>query len=323
VTGWERRYPAPAKLNLFLHVVGRRADGYHLLQSVFRLIDLGDTLRFAPRTDGRIARAAPLAGVPEERDLCLRAARLLQEASGCALGVEITLDKRLPMGGGLGGGSSDAATVLLALNRLWRLDWPRERLQALGLQLGADVPFFIYGRNAFVEGVGERLQALESAAGLVPRRRAARQRADGRNLRRAGFDTGYESHQNGGLFSGLGRGRPVRPERSRSRRVRTLPGGGAGAGLVEAARRSAHDRLRSLCFRSLCRRAGRARRAGADAGGLGESPSWLRHRILIPACEGSNPSSPAKFRMRAGESPARIVCESGIAPTRRAWPTTA
>ena len=160
MTGWERRYPAPAKLNLFLHVVGRRSDGYHLLQSVFRLIDLGDALRFAPRTDGRIARAAPLAGVPEERDLCLRAARLLQEASGAGLGVEITLDKRLPMGGGLGGGSSDAATVLLALNRLWRLEWPRERLQALGLELGADVPFFIHGRNAFVEGVGERLQAL-------------------------------------------------------------------------------------------------------------------------------------------------------------------
>ena len=160
MTGWERRYPAPAKLNLFLHVVGRRSDGYHLLQSVFRLIDLGDALRFAPLTDGRIARAAPLAGVPEERDLCLRAARLLQEASGASLGVEITLDKRLPMGGGLGGGSSDAATVLLALNRLWRLEWPRERLQALGLELGADVPFFIHGRNAFVEGVGERLQAL-------------------------------------------------------------------------------------------------------------------------------------------------------------------
>ena len=161
MTGWERRYPAPAKLNLFLHVVGRRSDGYHLLQSVFRLIDLGDALRFAPLTDGRIARAAPLAGVPEERDLCLRAARMLQEASGASLGVEIAIEKRLPMGGGLGGGSSDAATVLLALNRLWSLDWPRERLQALGLELGADVPFFIHGRNAFVEGVGERLQALD------------------------------------------------------------------------------------------------------------------------------------------------------------------
>ncbi|MDR2240680.1 MAG: 4-(cytidine 5'-diphospho)-2-C-methyl-D-erythritol kinase [Zoogloeaceae bacterium] len=158
---WDRDYPAPAKLNLFLHVVGRRADGYHLLQSLFRLIDRGDTLRFAPRTDGDIRRVHPLAGVPEEHDLCLRAARLLQEAAGCRLGVDITLEKRLPLGGGLGGGSSDAATVLLALNRLWEINWPRERLQALGLQLGADVPFFLFGRNAFVEGIGEVLQAAD------------------------------------------------------------------------------------------------------------------------------------------------------------------
>lgn len=161
MTDWGRAYPAPAKLNLFLHVVGRRSDGYHLLQSLFRLIDYGDTLRFAPRDDGRILRVAALADVPEEHDLCVRAARLLQEASGCRRGVEIALDKRLPMGGGLGGGSSDAATVLLALNRLWGLDWPRERLQALGLRLGADVPFFIYGRSAFVEGVGERFQPVD------------------------------------------------------------------------------------------------------------------------------------------------------------------
>ena len=161
MTDWGRAYPAPAKLNLFLHVVGRRSDGYHLLQSLFRLIDYGDTLRFAPRDDGRILRVAALADVPEEHDLCERAARLLQEASGCRRGVEIALDKRLPMGGGLGGGSSDAATVLLALNRLWGLDWPRERLQALGLRLGADVPFFIYGRSAFVEGVGERFQPVD------------------------------------------------------------------------------------------------------------------------------------------------------------------
>ena len=158
---WERAYPAPAKLNLFLHVVGRRADGYHLLQSVFRLIDLGDTLRFSPREDGRIVRASPLDGVPEESDLCLRAARLLQSESGCRQGVDIALEKRLPMGGGLGGGSSDAATVLLALNRLWGLGWARVRLQALGLKLGADVPFFLFGRNAFVEGIGEALQAIE------------------------------------------------------------------------------------------------------------------------------------------------------------------
>lgn len=161
MTDWDRTWPAPAKLNLFLHVVGRRPDGYHLLQSVFRLIDLDDALRFAKRGDGRIVRARPLAGVPEERDLCLLAARLLQAESGCAQGVEIALEKRLPMGGGLGGGSSDAATVLLALNRLWGLGWPRARLQALGLQLGADVPFFVYGRTAFVEGIGERLQAVD------------------------------------------------------------------------------------------------------------------------------------------------------------------
>jgi 4-diphosphocytidyl-2-C-methyl-D-erythritol kinase len=161
MTGWDRAFPAPAKLNLFLHVVGRRPDGYHLLQSLFRLIDRGDTLRFVPRGDGRIFRVDPLAGVPEESDLCVRAARLLQEASGGKRGVEIALDKRLPMGGGLGGGSSDAATVLLALNRLWNLNWPRERLQALGLRLGADVPFFIFGRSAFAEGVGEVLQEVE------------------------------------------------------------------------------------------------------------------------------------------------------------------
>lgn len=161
MSDWDREYPAPAKLNLFLHVVGRRDDGYHFLQSLFRLIDRGDTLRFAPRADGRILRAGALDGVPEERDLCLRAARLLQASSGCEQGVEIALRKRLPMGGGLGGGSSDAATVLMALNRLWGLHWPRQRLQALGLQLGADVPFFVFGRNAFVEGIGERFQPVE------------------------------------------------------------------------------------------------------------------------------------------------------------------
>jgi 4-diphosphocytidyl-2-C-methyl-D-erythritol kinase len=160
MTGWDDRYPAPAKLNLFLHVIGRRADGYHLLQSLFRLVDRGDVLRFGRRADGRILRTRPVEGVPEDNDLCLRAARLLQEASNCRLGVEITLEKRLPLGGGLGGGSSDAATVLLALNRLWELDWPRERLLALGLRLGADVPFFVYGQSAFVEGVGERFQAF-------------------------------------------------------------------------------------------------------------------------------------------------------------------
>lgn len=153
-------YPAPAKLNLFLHVVGRRADGYHLLQTLFRFLDYGDSVRIEPRGDGVIRLLNPLPGVPEAADLCYRAARLLQDHTGCRLGADIGLDKRLPMGGGLGGGSSDAATVLMALNRLWRLDLPREALQTLGLRLGADVPVFVYGRSAFAEGVGERLQAV-------------------------------------------------------------------------------------------------------------------------------------------------------------------
>ncbi len=153
-------FPAPAKLNLFLHVVGRRADGYHLLQSVFRLIDRADTLRLRATGDGRIRRLNGVTGVPEERDLCIRAARLLQAHAGCRLGADIALDKRLPMGGGLGGGSSDAATALLALNRLWRLDLPRAELCRLALQLGADVPFFVFGENAWVEGIGEVLQPI-------------------------------------------------------------------------------------------------------------------------------------------------------------------
>jgi len=149
---------APAKLNLFLHVVGRRADGYHLLQTLFRFIDLSDTLHFTLRTDGEVHRVNALDGVPPEQDLCVRAARLLQQETGCKLGVDIGLEKRIPMGGGLGGGSSDAATTLLALNRLWKLDLSRERLMRLGLSLGADVPVFVFGENAFAEGVGERLQ---------------------------------------------------------------------------------------------------------------------------------------------------------------------
>lgn len=150
---------APAKLNLFLHVTGRRADGYHLLQTLFRFIDLCDTLHFTARSDGQVRRVNAIEGVPEDQDLCVRAARLLQKETGCAAGVDIELDKRIPMGGGLGGGSSDAATTLIALNRLWGVDLPRERLMQLGLQLGADVPVFVFGENAFAEGVGEKLQA--------------------------------------------------------------------------------------------------------------------------------------------------------------------
>jgi 4-diphosphocytidyl-2-C-methyl-D-erythritol kinase len=151
--------PAPAKLNLFLHVVGRRADGYHLLQTLFRFIDLNDTLHFTVRADGEVLRINALEGVPPEQDLCVRAARLLQQETGCRLGVDIELEKLIPMGGGLGGGSSDAATTLLALNRLWNLNLSRERLMQLGLSLGADVPVFVFGENAFAEGVGEELQA--------------------------------------------------------------------------------------------------------------------------------------------------------------------
>lgn len=151
---------APAKLNLFLHVIGRRPDGYHLLQSVFRLLDWGDELRITPRSDGQIRRLGGLPQVPHEADLVVRAARLLQAKTGCRQGADIALDKHLPAGGGLGGGSSDAATVLLALNRLWQTGLKRAELQELGLALGADVPFFIHGRDAFVEGVGERFQSI-------------------------------------------------------------------------------------------------------------------------------------------------------------------
>ncbi len=151
--------PAPAKLNLFLHVTGRRADGYHELQTLFRFIDLADTLHFSLREDGVVHRTSDIKGVPEDQDLCVRAARLLQKETGCSLGVDIAVEKRIPMGGGLGGGSSDAATTLIALNRLWSLGLTRARLMELGLQLGADVPVFVFGENAFAEGVGEKLQA--------------------------------------------------------------------------------------------------------------------------------------------------------------------
>jgi len=158
---WGVWLDAPAKINLFLHVVGRRPDGYHLLQTAFRFLDFGDRLRFLPRGDGEVRRINPLPGVAMDDDLCVRAARLLQAETACPEGVDIELDKRLPMGGGLGGGSSDAASVLVALNSLWRLELSRERLQALALRLGADVPVFVFGRAAFAEGIGERLQPLD------------------------------------------------------------------------------------------------------------------------------------------------------------------
>ena len=158
-----RNLPAPAKLNLFLHVVGRRADGYHLLETVFDLIDLSDRLDLRLREDGAIRRLRPVPGVAADADLAVRAAGLLAAESGCRLGVDIDVRKAIPMGGGLGGGSSDAATVLLALNRMWGLHWSRARLAALGLRLGADVPVFIFGRAAYARGVGERLRPLALA----------------------------------------------------------------------------------------------------------------------------------------------------------------
>jgi 4-diphosphocytidyl-2-C-methyl-D-erythritol kinase len=154
--------PAPAKLNLFLHIVGRRPDGYHLLQSLFVLIDWADTLHFEVRSDAQLRRHDLGPALPAD-DLCLRAARALQQASGSPLGADIHIHKRVPWGAGMGGGSSDAATTLLALNRLWGLHWPREKLASLGLALGADVPFFIGGQNALVEGIGEQLRPMTVA----------------------------------------------------------------------------------------------------------------------------------------------------------------
>lgn len=153
-------YPAPGKLNLFLHVLGRRPDGYHELQTVFRLIDRCDRVGVRLRADGAITRVDPLPGVAPEDDLCVRAARLLKRETGCALGADLALEKVLPVGGGLGGGSSDAATVLLALNRGWRLGLGRARLLDLAARLGADVPVFVFGENALGEGIGERLTRL-------------------------------------------------------------------------------------------------------------------------------------------------------------------
>ena len=154
-------YSAPAKLNLFLHVVGRRSDGYHLLQTVFRFLDFSDQVSLTIRDDNKIQLNTPILGVPAEKNLCVQAARLLQKESGTSVGVEISLEKLIPMGGGLGGGSSDAATTLLALNRLWDLNWSREELMELGLNLGADVPVFIFGENAFAEGIGEKLKPIK------------------------------------------------------------------------------------------------------------------------------------------------------------------
>jgi len=153
-------WPAPAKLNLFLHIVGRRPNGYHELQTCFQFVDLCDDIHLTVRDDGIIERERGAAGVDPEGDLCVRAARALKAATGCPLGVTIDVVKRIPMGAGLGGGSSDAATCLVALNRLWGLDVPVDELATIGLRLGADVPVFVRGRAAWAEGVGELLTPL-------------------------------------------------------------------------------------------------------------------------------------------------------------------
>lgn len=154
-------WPAPAKINLFLHITGRRADGYHLLQTAFQFLDICDELDFEPRADGRIRRCTDLPGVPEAQDICVRTARLLKETTGVGAGVDLYIHKRIPMGGGLGGGSSNAATTLWALNRLWNTGLSIDQLASLGLQLGADVPVFVRGHAAWAEGVGEILEPLE------------------------------------------------------------------------------------------------------------------------------------------------------------------
>lgn len=161
------RWPAPAKLNLFLYITGQRADGYHLLQTLFQFLDYGDTLTIEPRQDGELRLLTPVAGVPDEENLIVRAARLLMQAAAdrgqlaAGSGADISIDKRLPMGGGLGGGSSNAATVLVALNHLWNCGFSDDELAALGLQLGADVPVFVRGHAAFAEGIGEVLTPVE------------------------------------------------------------------------------------------------------------------------------------------------------------------
>jgi 4-diphosphocytidyl-2-C-methyl-D-erythritol kinase len=169
VTANVESWPAPAKLNLFLHVVGRRPDGYHELQTCFQFVNLCDDISITVRADGEIRRLRGAAGVSEDADLCVRAARSLQAAAGSRRGADIDVVKRIPMGAGLGGGSSDAATCLVALNRLWGLDLSVETLAALGLKLGADVPVFVHGRAAWAEGVGERLIPLTPPAAPVER----------------------------------------------------------------------------------------------------------------------------------------------------------
>lgn len=159
--GWGERWPAPAKLNLMLRITGQREDGYHLLQTVFQFVDLCDWITFFPVDDGRIVLGSPIPGVQEEENLIIRAANILRRETGSEEGVRIEIEKNLPMGGGLGGGSSDAATTLVVLNQLWKLGLSQEKLMQLGLELGADVPVFVFGQAAWAEGIGEKLERIE------------------------------------------------------------------------------------------------------------------------------------------------------------------
>jgi 4-diphosphocytidyl-2-C-methyl-D-erythritol kinase len=154
-------WPAPAKVNLFLHITGRREDGYHDLQTLFQFLNFGDYLQFTIRDDGRVNRVTSIHGVEPQHDITVRTAQALQRQTGCKLGVNIGIEKHIPMGGGLGGGSSDAATTLVGLNQLWNLDLPQAQLIDLGRSLGADVPVFVHGRSAWAEGIGEKLQTVE------------------------------------------------------------------------------------------------------------------------------------------------------------------
>jgi len=160
-SAWAEKWPAPAKLNLMLRITGQRSDGYHLLQTVFQFIELCDWIIFHPVDDGRVSLQKPIPGVPEADDLIIRAAKLLKAETGCEQGVRIEVEKNLPMGGGLGGGSSDAATTLVVLNALWGLQLSMEKLMELGLTLGADVPVFVYGYSSWAEGVGEKLERID------------------------------------------------------------------------------------------------------------------------------------------------------------------
>ncbi len=197
-----RPWPAPAKLNLMLRVLGRRPDGYHRLQTVFQFIDRQDRLFFESRGDGRIRRVSDLPGVPEDTDLVVRAARLLRERTGTRLGVDIRVEKCLPMGGGLGGGSSDAATALVALNRIWGSGLAESELMRLGLTLGADVPIFVHGRAAWGEGVGEELTPVDLPEAwylvLIP----GCEVATGCRVLRRGIDKRFGANHNSGLRCG-------------------------------------------------------------------------------------------------------------------------